>query len=444
MYKVLIIDDERDICFLISEILKDEKYITFSAYNSDEAISKFETIKPDLIILDVWLSNSKLDGIELLKEFKLKDNKIPIIIISGHGTVDLAVKSIKNGAYDFLEKPFNSDKLIILTKRAIESSLLINENKDLKEILVQKIPLIGDSAYIKKLNKTIADQSLTNSRLLIQGNFGTGKKHIANLIHQRSDFKDKLPVSIDFKKLSNEALEKLFVDTENNINENLLVRSNNNTLILLNIDTLPINLQKKFLFFLENKEIFNNLKLSLKQKIICISEKDLNEEIEKGNFIKRLFDRISTDKIDIKNLSERREDILPILNFYLNHMSGNTYNFKFSKSALTKLQLYDWPGNISQLINYVEKSLILNQDNKSTNELEVDDLALQMGDESKVASSNQSLDLSLKEARLEFEKDYLLSQIKRFDGNIIKISNFTGMERTALYRKIKSLNIKID
>ena len=444
MYKVLIIDDERDICFLISEILKDEKYITSSAYNSDEAISKFETIKPDLIILDVWLSNSKLDGIELLKEFKLKDNKIPIIIISGHGTVDLAVKSIKNGAYDFLEKPFNSDKLIILTKRAIESSLLINENKDLKEILVQKIPLIGDSAYIKKLNKTIADQSLTNSRLLIQGNFGTGKKHIANLIHQRSDFKDKLPVSIDFKKLSNEALEKLFVDTQNNINENLLVRSNNNTLILLNIDTLPINLQKKFLFFLENKEIFNNLKLFLKQKIICISEKDLNEEIEKGNFIKRLFDRISTDKIDIKNLSERREDILPILNFYLNHMSGNTYNFKFSKSALTKLQLYDWPGNISQLINYVEKSLILNQDNKSTNELEVDDLALQMGDESKVASSNQSLDLSLKEARLEFEKDYLLSQIKRFDGNMTKISNFTGMERTALYRKIKSLNIKID
>ena len=280
--------------------------------------------------------------------------------------------------------------------------------------------------------------------MLIQGNFGTGKKHIANLIHQRSYFKDKLPVSIDFKKLSNEALEKLFVDTQNNINENLLVRSNNNTLILLNIDTLPINLQKKFLFFLENKEIFNNLKLFLKQKIICISEKDLNEEIEKGNFIKRLFDRISTDKIDIKNLSERREDILPILNFYLNHMSGNTYNFKFSKSALTKLQLYDWPGNISQLINYVEKSLILNQDNKSTNELEVDDLALQMGDESKVASSNQSLDLSLKEARLEFEKDYLLSQIKRFDGNMTKISNFTGMERTALYRKIKSLNIKID
>ncbi len=444
MHKVLIIDDERDICFLISEILKDEKYITSSASNSEEALLKFEEIKPDLVILDVWLSNSKLDGIELLKEFKSRDSKIPIIIISGHGTVDLAVKSIKNGAYDFLEKPFNSDKLIILANRAIESSLLINENKDLKEILVQKIPLIGDSKYTKRLNKTINEQSLSKSRLLIQGEFGTGKKHLANLIHQESDFKEKLPVSIDLKKLSNEALEKLFIDNEKNINENLLVRSNNNTLILLNIDTLPINFQTKFLFFLENNQLFNKLNIILKQKIICISEKKLISEIEKGNFIKRLYDRISTDKIDIKILSERREDILPILNFYLNHMSGNTYNFKFSKSALTKLQLYDWPGNISQLINYVEKSLILNQDNKLTNELEVDDLALQMGDETTKSNLNQSLDLSLKEAREEFEKDYLLSQIKRFSGNISKVSEFTGMERTALYRKIKSLNIKID
>ncbi len=444
MHKVLIVDDERDICFLISEILKDEKYVTSIASNSEEALNKFEENKPDLIILDVWLSNSKMDGIELLKEFKLKDNKIPIIIISGHGTVDLAVKSIKNGAYDFLEKPFNSDKLIILANRAIESSLLINENKDLKQILVQKIPLIGDSKYIKKLNKIIVDQSLSKSRLLIEGKFGTGKKHLANLIHQESDFKDKLPVSIDLKKLSNEALENLFTDSENNINENLLVRSNNNTLILLNIDLLPINFQTKLIFFLENKKLFNDLNIFLEQKIICISERNIIDEIEKGNFIKRLYDRISTDKINIKTLSERREDILPILNFYLNHMSGNTYNFKFSKSALTKLQLYDWPGNVSQLINYVEKSLILNQDNKLSNELEVDDLALQMGDESPSSNLNQSLDLSLKEARLEFEKDYLISQIKRFSGNISKVSDFTGMERTALYRKIKSLNIKID
>ena len=186
MHKVLIVDDEKDICFLISEILKDEKYITSSALNSDDAIKKFKENKPELIILDVWLSNSKLDGIELLQEFKSLDNKIPIIIISGHGTVDLAVKSIKNGAYDFLEKPFNSDKLIILAKRAIESSQLINENKDLKNIAVPNIPLIGNSNFVKKLSKFIKEQSISNSRLFIEGEFGTGKKHIANLIHQNS------------------------------------------------------------------------------------------------------------------------------------------------------------------------------------------------------------------------------------------------------------------
>ncbi len=444
MYKVLIIDDEKDICFLISEILKDEHYITSSAINSDEAINKFNEDKPDLIILDVWLSNSKLDGIELLQEFKSMDNKIPIIIISGHGTVDLAVKSIKNGAYDFLEKPFNSDKLIILAKRAIESSLLINENKDLKKIVVPNVPLIGVSNFIKKITKKIKEHSISNSRLLISGELGTGKKLIANLIHQHSKFKEKLPVTIDFRKLTNEALDKLFLDSNKSLKENLFIRSNNNTLILMNIDSLTINYQKKLIFFLENKTFFENKKISLNSKIISITEKDIKIEIEKGNFLKRLFDRISTDNINTVSLSNRREDILPILDYYLADISGKSGEFKFSKSALTKLQTYDWPGNISQLINYIEKSLILNQDNSITNELEVDDLALEMGDDTATISSNQSLDLSLKEARSEFEKEYLLSQIKRFNGNISKVSEFTGMERTALYRKIKSLDIKID
>ncbi len=166
--------------------------------------------------------------------------------------------------------------------------------------------------------------------------------------------------------------------------------------------------------------------------------------MKKGNFLKRLYDRISTDNIKTSPLIERREDILPILNHYLNNISGSSKNFIFSKSAITKLQMYDWPGNISQLINYVEKSLILNQDKDSPYELEVDDLALQMGDDTATISSNQSLELSLKDARSEFEKEYLVSQIKRFNGNMSKVSEFTGMERTALYRKIKSLNIKID
>ncbi len=443
MHKVLIIDDEKDICFLISEILKDENYNTSIALNSDEAISKFNEIKPDLVILDVWLSNSKLDGIEILKEFKSINSNIPIIIISGHGTVDLAVKSIKNGAYDFLEKPFNSDKLIILTKRAIESSSLLSENKNLKDTLIKTIPLIGKSEFIKKINKYLNEQISSNSRLLIEGPFGTGKKHFTNLIHQNSQYKDKLPISIDFKKLTNEALDNMFAENKASINENIFYRSNNNTLILLNIETLPNIYQKKLLNFLENKKFFENLDIKLNHKIITITEKNLEIEIEKGNFIKRLFDRISTDLIKFKSLSDRRDDVLPILDFYLNEKSGGILNFKFSSKALTKLQMYDWPGNISQLINYVEKSLILNQD-QNIKELEVDDLALQMGDESASNSSNNSLDLSLKEARSEFEKNYLISQIKRFNGNITKVSEFTGMERTALYRKFKSLDIKVE
>ncbi len=444
MHKVLIIDDEKDICFLISEILKDEDYITTSALNSDDAIKKFSENKPDLIILDVWLSNSKLDGIELLQEFKTLDNKIPVIIISGHGTVDLAVKSIKNGAYDFLEKPFNSDKLIILSKRAIESSQLISENKDLKNIVVPNIPLVGNSSYTKKISKKIKEQANSKSRLLLSGDFGTGKKHLANLIHQQSVFKDKLPMSIDFKKLTNDSLDKLFTDNEKYLNENIFLRSNNNTLILLNIDNLPINYQKKILFFLENENFFKKQKITLNNKIISLTDKDLNDEIEKGNFIKRLYVRISTDNIITLPLSKRRDDILPILDYYLSYISGGSKNVKFSKSALTKLQMYDWPGNISQLINYVEKSLILSQDNQDKLDLEVDDLALEMGDDTATISSKQSLDLSLKDARSEFEKEYLISQIKRFNGNITKVSEFTGMERTALYRKLKSLNIKID
>ena len=443
MHKVLIIDDEKDICFLISEILKDENYNTSIAINSDEAISKFNEIKPDLVILDVWLSNSKLDGIEILKEFKSINSNIPIIIISGHGTVDLAVKSIKNGAYDFLEKPFNSDKLIILTKRAIESSSLLSENKNLKDTLIKTTPLIGNSEFIKKINKLLNEQSSSNSRLLIEGPFGTGKKHFTNLIHQNSQYRDKLPISIDFKKLTNEALDNMFVENKDTINENIFYRSNNNTLILLNIETLPNIYQKKLLNFLENKKFFEDLDIKLNHKIITITEKNLEIEIEKGNFIKRLYDRISTDFIKFKSLSDRRDDVLPILDFYLNEKSGGNLNFKFSSKALTKLQMYDWPGNISQLINYVEKSLILNQD-QNIKELEVDDLALQMGDETASNSSNNSLDLSLKEARSEFEKNYLISQIKRFNGNITKVSEFTGMERTALYRKFKSLDIKVE
>jgi len=445
MHKVLIIDDEKDICFLISEILNDENYITNTAINSEEAQIKFKDFNPDLVILDVWLSNSKLDGIELLKEFKDFNSKVPIIIISGHGTVDLAVSAIKNGAYDFLEKPFNSDKLIILSKRAIESSILSSENTSLKNILFPNIPLIGRSFFINQITKKINSYSNLNSRILITGDYGTGKKLISKIIHQSSKFKDKFPITIDFKNLSNQNIETLLSDELKNLNDNLFLRSNNNTLILENIDHLPINFQKNFLFFLENTSFFEKSKIKLDQKIISLTEKSLNLEVEKGNFSKRLLDRISVETIKSPPLSQRREDIIPIVDYYLSYYNqNNKSNISFSESAITKLELYDWPGNVSQIINYIEKTIILNQSMNHNSKLDVDDLALEMGDYINEVSKKNNLDLSLKEARNEFEKEYLLSQIKRFNGNMSKVSEFTGMERTALYRKIKSLNISLN
>jgi len=444
MHKVLIIDDEKDICFLISEILKDEKYITYSALNSNEAISYFNKFNPDLVILDVWLSNSKLDGIEILKEFKKINNNVPVIIISGHGTVDLAVSAIKNGAYDFLEKPFNSDKLVILAKRAIESSRLINENKDLKELISPNVSLVGNSSFTNQIRKKIIDYSKSNSRLLIEGLFGVGKKLITNLIHQNSKYKEKIPLNIDFASLNESNLEVLFSEDIKNLKDNLFIRSNQNTLILSNIDQIPIKFQKKFLFFIENPGFFKSSNILLDHKIITISEKNLVDEITNGNFLSRLYERLKVDHLVCPSLSNRIPDILPILNYYLSKFNTRNINLSFSKSAISKLEMFNWPGNIAQLVNYVEKTVILNQTTINDLVLEVDNLALEMGDYNKEQITANNYDLSLKEARIEFEKEYLLSQIKRFSGNISKVSEFTGMERTALYRKLKSLNISVN
>ena len=444
MYKVLIIDDEKDICFLISEILKDEEYHTFTAINSDEAISCFNKNNPDLVILDVWLSNSKLDGIEILKEFKKINKNTPVIIISGHGTVDLAVRAIKNGAYDFLEKPFNSDKLIILSKRAIESSILINENKDLKELVSPSINLVGDSNFIFQTQKKLEDFAKSKTRLLIEGPFGVGKKLIAKQIHQNSKYKNKIPLNVDFASLNESNLEILFSDNLDNLNDNLLVRSNQNTLILTNLEQLPLKFQKQFLFFIENPNFFKSSNIILDHKIITISEYNLEEEISKGNFLSRLYERLKIDYLFCPSLSDRIPDILPILNYYVSKFNKRNINLTFSPSAITKLEMFEWPGNISQLVNYVEKTIILNQSASKDLILDVDNLALEMGDYNKELITSNNYDLSLKEARIEFEKEYLLSQIKRFSGNISKVSEFTGMERTALYRKLKSLNISVN
>ena len=238
-------------------------------------------------------------------------------------------------------------------------------------------------------------------------------------------------------------LEVLFSEDIKNLNGNLFVRSNMNTLILSNIDQIPLKFQKQFLFFIENSEFFKASNIILDHKIITISEKNLEEEINNGNFLSRLYERLKVDHLKCLSLSQRVPDILPILNYYISKFNARNIDLTFSKSAISKLETFDWPGNVAQLVNYVEKTVILNQTANDDLVLDVDNLALEMGDYSKEQFSLNNYDLSLKEARMEFEKEYLVSQIKRFSGNISKVSEFTGMERTALYRKLKSLNISV-
>ena len=445
MSKVLIIDDETDICFLISEILYDEEFITETANNSNHALSKYDQFKPDLIILDVWLGNSELDGIELLSKFKDLNPLIPIIIISGHGNVDMAVNAIKIGAYDFIEKPFNSEKLIVTCKRAIESALLIRENNRLKSIMNSSIVLVGKSNFINELKKNINKISESNSRIFITGPIGSGKKLTAQLIHQSSIFGKNLCFIIDFKNISENEIENIFSDLSKDLNENLLVQSNNTTLILNNIDLLTIYFQKKLLFFLENNQFYSKNNIFIKQKIISITSKDIKKEISQGNFLQSLYNRLAVIYLEIPSINSRREDIIPICEYYLNYYNKNKkFNFTFSDTAKAKLQLYDWPGNVSQIINYAEKTIILNHNLNDNSHFEIDNLPLEMGNYNIKNKIENKFELSLKEARNKFEKDYLISQIKRFNGNIKKISDFTGMERTALYRKFKSLNINLD
>jgi len=444
--KVLIIDDEKDICYLISEILQDEKFTTDSALNSSEALDKFETFLPDLIILDIWLGpNSKLDGIELLKEFMIINPMIPVIVISGHGTVDMAVNAIKNGAYDFIEKPFNSEKIIILSKRAIESAKLANENLLLKKIAHPNTPLIGNSSFISSLRKDINRISKSKSRILITGPQGSGKKLIAQQIHNNSFGSENLANIIDLKNISDHELTEMFDENQDKTLKNIFINSNNATLIFKNIDSLPIAFQKKLLNYLENKNILNQFDIKLNIKIIAMSSKNIEYDIQNGKFMKNLFDRLNVIRIKVPPIKQRREDIIPICNYYLDYFNKNKkYNFLLSKKLSNQLEVYNWPGNVHQIINYIDKTIIFFQDSNSKSDYILNDIPIDMNEIDYNSSVTTYFGLSLKDARQNFEREYLLSQIKRFNGNIVKISEFTGMERTALYRKFKSLNISLN
>ncbi|MDC1366230.1 sigma-54 dependent transcriptional regulator [Pelagibacterales bacterium] len=439
MNKILIIDDEIDITESISAILTDEGFYCTSASNSEEAITLLSNELFDLIILDVWLNDPDYDGIKLLKLIKKKKIKTPVIIISGHGNIEMAVDAIKEGAYEFIEKPFKSERLTLSVSRALEVKLIRDENKELKEINFDRNKLIGSSSNTSKVRDIINKVSSTSSRILITGESGTGKDLVAREIHNKSMFKDGPFIVVNASLLEPEGIEnELFGIEENGIikHTGLFEKANKGSLFIDEVGEMPMQTQIKILRVLTEQSftrIGGEKIVNIETRIIASSTKDLILAIKKNQFRQDLYHRLNVVELSLPRLVDRIEDMDDLINYFSNNFtkSNSLPEKNVIKEIKEKYVHHDWPGNIRELKNAVEREIIIGEKydiltNKNLN----DDF-----DQKNVIS------MPLKNAREAFEKNYLLSQIKRFDGNISKTAAFIGMERSALHRKLKQLKI---
>jgi two-component system nitrogen regulation response regulator NtrX len=444
---VLVVDDEEDIRELVSDILIDAKFEVRTAPDSQKTFELINEKIPTAIILDIWLQGSELDGLGILEIVKKKYPMIPVIVISGHGTIATAVTAIRMGAFDYIEKPFTQEKLLIVLKRACESAKLKKENIQLKSKVIDKNEIIGNSPSILKIKSEIEKVAPSATRIVLQGPTGSGKELIAKIVHEKSKqcagpFNVYNPTGI----LPNRIYNDFFSRTEKTI----LEKSNNGTLYIDEISNLPMNVQNKLLKFLQDPTIERNGKMiKLNIRIISSTSVDLNEQIKIDKFNQDLYYRISVASIDVPTLSERKEDIPLLVEYfasYISKSSGLKYRV-FSGDSLIALQSYKWPGNIRQLKNVIEWCFIMNPI------LESDDGVIRssmlpseiLNDSSTISRPENSaidvMSMPLREAREVFERQYLAAQMSRFNNNISKTSVFVGMERSALHRKLKLLKI---
>jgi len=447
MGDILIVDDEKDIRELVSDILIDEGYTTQLAANSEDTFKSIEKSKPKLIILDIWLKESKLDGIDILKHVKLNNPDIPVVIISGHGNIEIAVAAIKQGAYDFIEKPFNIDQLTVVIARAMETSRLRIENAAFKIKEIPSFELIGNSSVFKNFNQQLDKVSSGNSRIMLTGPSGSGKEVAARYIHKNSPRKDFAFVTVNSASMSSERMEELLFGSESNgnIQLGLLEQANGGVLYLDEVGDMPIGTQSKILRVLVDQQfmrIGSKTNTSVDFRVISSSSKNLVQEIQNKNFREDLYHRLNVIPISVPSLEDRIEDIPFISNFFIDELSEKQGlpRRKLSQKAVVHLQSRNWPGNIRQLRNVLERSLILGSQSGeiSISELETKEI---IKNDNSVEMDGNMLGLALREARELFEKDYLVAQINRFGGNISKTSQFVGMERSALHRKLKTLNV---
>lgn len=450
---ILIVDDEADIREGVSGILSDEGHATRTARNSDEALSAIEARRPHLVFLDIWLQGSRLDGLQILQVIKEQHPTLPVVMISGHGNIETAVSAIKLGAYDFIEKPFKADRLVLVADRALEASRLKRELTDLKTRAGAVNRIVGKSTAINQLRGIIERVAPANSRILITGAPGAGKELVARSIHETSTRSAGPFVVLNAATITPDKMEIELFGTEGGDGRmrkvGALEEAHGGTLYLDEVADMPRETQSKILRVLVDQNfqrVGGATRVHVDVRIISSTARDLQAAIAQGTFREDLFHRLSVVPIRVPSLSERREDISDLVTYFMDQLSQTTGMPKriIGEDAMAVLQSHDWPGNIRQLRNNVERVMILaagDPDAVITSDMLPAELATMVPTTPNGSGGEKLMSLPLREAREVFEREYLIAQISRFGGNISRTSEFIGMERSALHRKLKSLAI---
>ena len=450
--EILIVDDEADIRDLVAGVLGDEGYSTRTAADSDSALAALADRRPSLLVLDIWLQGSRLDGIELLEEVKRRDPTLPVIMISGHGNVETAVAAIKRGAYDFIEKPFQADQLLLIIQRATETERLKRENEELRERIGFDTELTGSSAVINGVRATIKRVAATGSRVLITGAAGSGKEIAARLLHQWSPRAQSPFVVVSAARMDPERVEEELFGREDGGHVNrsgLFEQAHGGTLFLDEVADMPLTTQAKILRVLTEQNfqrIGGSRWVRVDVRVISATSRDLPAEIVAGRFREDLFYRLNVVPVKLPALAERREDVTELVSYFLARYAAERRvpTPALSEDALAALQTYDWPGNVRQLRNVVERTLILAPADRIAR-IDIDMLPPEVTAEPGKLAPGQAaksiMGTPLREAREAFEREYLRAQIRRFSGNISRTAAFIGMERSALHRKLKALGL---
>jgi two-component system nitrogen regulation response regulator NtrX len=450
---ILIVDDEADIREIVSGILSDEGHGTRTAKNADEALAEIEARRPQLIFLDIWMQGSRLDGLELLQVIKDQNPDLPVVMISGHGNIETAVSAIKLGAYDFIEKPFKADRLVLIAERALETSRLRREVSDLRQRSGANTELIGKSSVMNQLRQMIERIAPANSRILIMGPSGSGKEMVARAIHQASQRASNPFVVINAANITPESMEsELFgIEASPGMTRKIgaLEEAHSGTLYIDEVGDMPRETQSKILRVLIDQSfqrVGGVAKVTVDVRLISSSSRDLSLAIQDGSFREDLFHRLAVVPVRVPSLAERREDVPVLIDYFMEQFSQtNGMPMRtIGEDAMAILQSHDWPGNIRQLRNNIERLMILasgDPESVVTPDMLPAEIGALVPSTPNGTGGEKLMSLPLREAREVFEREYLIAQINRFSGNISRTAEFIGMERSALHRKLKSLNI---